>query len=394
MDHFQHIDSIARLIVKWRNDLLSEQEKEQLDHWRSESPEHAALLDEWQNGATLMQEYNDYLSVDSQPYKAKMKHHISTHRRLKRGSVRKRIIALSSVAAAAIVLFALHLFYHNHAGNGGEITKVMDDVPTIQIADGALYALDSARIINSNGSLIMEKEGESKLLFTKDETSVAQELQYATLTVPRGYTFNITLEDGTEIWLNADSQLRYPVPFPTQIREVELLGEAYFSVAPHPNRPFRVVSEGQCVEVMGTEFNVKTYPQEGSIYTTLIKGQVKISTDANELLLEPGMQAVSDQNGALTVRRVNAKNMVAWREGMLVLEEQTLEQIMCALARWYDFTVVYDDESLKGIVMKGVVPLFDDFAKILNILSLTDDEGIEFTINKNTITMKRKRKIT
>ena len=149
-------------------------------------------------------------------------------------------------------------------------------------------------------------------------------------------------------------------------------------------RPFRVVAKGQTVEVLGTEFNVDAYPGEVNVYTTLVNGKVKVDVEGIIVVLDPGMQSVVNGQKVYT-RKVNVDEVVSWRNGMFVLEDHTLEEIMSKLARWYDFTVFYQNTSLRGSTFKGKIPRYASFESILNILEKTGD--VKFRIKNKTITV-------
>ncbi len=386
MDKFQNIETVARLVVKWRNGLLSEDERVLLEEWKAASPVNAEMLERWADGAALMREYGERTVVDTHADMAAIRRRIDAYNAGRRRKFRRRIVAVCSVAAiaAAVLVF-------DPAGifdSGGRITIVADQVPGITIDDGKRYTLDNAVLINGDDGLAVEREGRTERLF--DTGGQAADIgSYATLDVPRGYTYQFALADGTQVWLNAGSRLRYPLSFGEHAREVELSGEAFFDVAHDPQRPFRVLSAEHAVEVLGTEFNVKAYPQDGAVYTTLVDGSVLVSTDAGRTELGPGMQAIAE-GGTLNVKEVNAANIASWRDGMLVLEEQTIGDIMSVLARWYDFRVEYGDPGLKGIVMKGVMPFYDDLEKVLGVLSMTGNGDIDFVVGRGKVTIKRR----
>ena len=207
------------------------------------------------------------------------------------------------------------------------------------------------------------------------------------LTTPRGGEFKITLEDGTQVWLNAESQLIYPDTFSANERRVILKGEAYFEVVKDEQKPFYVESNGQVVRVYGTEFNVRSYEEDADIYTTLVSGRVSLqSMNGNEaeLILTPGKQAVFDKRQQSTsVRPVDTQVVTSWRRGMFVFEEQNLEQIMRDLSRWYNFSYEFKDTSLRETVFMGSVPRYGDFNEILEILEKSG--GVKFRVKDRVV---------
>lgn len=191
------------------------------------------------------------------------------------------------------------------------------------------------------------------------------------LTTPRGGEFKITLEDGTEVWLNAASRLCYPETFDGQQRRVELEGEAYFKVAKDSIKPFIVRSGNQEVRVYGTEFNICAYSDDKDIRTTLVEGSVSlcpINGNHSELMLTPGKQAIFDRKEE-TARVVNVDTEVvtSWRTGVFVFEDQTMEQIIHALSRWYDFDYEFMDSITANTIFMGSIPKYSSFSEVCDI---------------------------
>lgn len=209
-----------------------------------------------------------------------------------------------------------------------------------------------------------EKRGVLTYENARKEEVRPMEVMYNTLEVPRGGEYDLVLEDGTRVWLNADSRLKYPVVFPGSERRVMLEGEAYFEVARDTNRPFLVETGVQSLRVLGTAFNVCAYPDEPDIYTTLVHGSVALSTggQGHECVLVPGEQAVCHvHNGSFTVGKVDVSQVAAWKKGLFVFENQNLEQIMLKLARWYNVTVFFRNEAAKTIEFRGNLPKYSNF---------------------------------
>ena len=199
------------------------------------------------------------------------------------------------------------------------------------------------------------------------------------LTIPRGGEFKIELEDGTQVWLNAESTLHYPDTFATDERRVRIEGEAYFKVARDERKPFYVETSGQLIRVYGTEFNVFAYPDEEAVRTTLIEGSISLrpadGTEA-ELILTPGHQAVFDKDSEVTsVRPVDTEAVTGWRRGVFVFDEQNLEQIMRTLSRWYDFEFRFEDDRLRSLEFMGSMPRYGAFSEVLD---MSVDEAKEF----------------
>ena len=211
--------------------------------------------------------------------------------------------------------------------------------------------------------------------------------KYNTLEVPKGGQYQITLIDGTKVWLNAASTLKYPAYFEDDERKVELNGEAYFEVTKDKKRPFRIVSDSQEIEVLGTHFNVNAYRDEEAIKTTLLEGSVKVfrtSAIGDYKVLNPGQQSVLTP-GVFSVKEVDTEEAVAWKEGFFIFDNDNLKMIMRKLERWYDV-----DVNCKGIAdnktkITGMISRNTELAEVLRLLEETEKfkfktEGRRITI--------------
>lgn len=212
------------------------------------------------------------------------------------------------------------------------------------------------------------------------------------LEIPRGGEFHITLEDGTEVWLNAESTLKYPDHFDGKTREVTLLGEAYFKVSKDPrNRPFHVKTAGQIVRVYGTEFNIFSYEEDQFVYTTLVNGCISLmreNSHDSELILTPGHQAVfAKADGATNVKPVATDVVSSWRNGMFVFEDQTLEQIMRQLSRWYNFTYSFTSQEAANTIFMGRMARSSKFGEVLEILEQSGH--LQFDVKDNHIIISK-----
>lgn len=213
-------------------------------------------------------------------------------------------------------------------------------------------------------------------------------LAQLTLTTPRGGIYRLTLPDGSNVWLNAKSVLKYPREFAAHERVVFLTGEAYFEVT-KAQRPFRVVSEGQTVEVLGTAFNVSAYPDDAALKTTLVEGSVKVhagSAVPNDATLSPGEQSTLS-GGILRIGKVDTEQYVAWKDNEFMFEEASIADVMKALERWYDVNVVYEGPK-PADRFGGGISRFEDASKVLKLLEQAGD--VRFRVDGRTIYVKKK----
>ncbi|MDD7885085.1 FecR family protein [Flavivirga sp. 57AJ16] len=262
------------------------------------------------------------------------------------------------------------------------------DKATLTLKDGSVVALEKGTSYQTQN---IKSNGEEIVYGVGDKNS--SEIAYNYLTIPRGGQFFIKLSDGTQVWLNSESQLKYPVTFREgETREVELVyGEAYFDVSPstdHDGSHFKVMNSGQEVEVLGTEFNIKAYKDETNIYTTLVEGKVSVNNNFENKILSPNQQStISNNSNAIVIAKVDVKNETSWKRGFFSFKNKPLNEIMRVLSRWYDFDVVFLNKDLENIEFKGVLSKKQNIEEIL--LSLKNINVINnYEISNKTITIK------
>lgn len=376
---------IAKLLARQRAGQITAEEARELEAWKGDSPENGELFLRWQNGNFFSEEYAKYKKIDGSRAKDAMQKRIDRERR---AGLRLRVLRFS--VAVAVVLLVVGSFYLFNGERGEKrdaapsIALISTQRPTLKLNDGTVVLLDSIATGFKEEGVTVAKTSGSTLAYLEEDTIDKQTLAYNTLSVPKGAEFDLVLADGTQVWLNAESKLKYPVAFGSKERVVELEGEGFFKVSKDAIRPFRVKTKSQVVEVLGTEFNVDAYPDDGYVYTTLVEGKVKVDTDGKSLELVPGMQSVVG-NQEMYTRKVNAEDVVSWKNGMFVLEDKTLEEIMSKLVRWYDFNIFYQNQALKEITFKGKIPRYASFESILDILERTGE--VKFKVSGQTVTV-------
>lgn len=222
--------------------------------------------------------------------------------------------------------------------------------------------------IAQQGNVSVQKLQGGKIIYSANTKQSHQDLNaWNQITTPLGGTYDVVLSDGTHVWLNAGSTLSYPVLFSKPDRTVKLTGEGYFEVV-HNGKPFKVISNGQTVEVLGTHFNVESYLDEGAIKTTLLEGSVRVDYSEAQALIVPGQMAVNDFSGKLQVRKANVDEIMAWKNGLFIFDNESVADVMRKAARWYDMDVVYEgpipERKLWGTVSryKTINELMDNIA--------------------------------
>ncbi|MDO5969603.1 FecR family protein [Flavivirga aquimarina] len=266
-----------------------------------------------------------------------------------------------------------------------DIIVVGTDKATLTLEDGSNIELEKGKMFKNN---TINSNGE-KLIYTKPSKPKA-EIAYNYLTIPRGGQYNLVLSDGTEVWLNSESRLKFPVAFiEGETRLVELVyGEAYFSVSPstnHKGAKFKVSNQAQEIEVLGTEFNIKAYKDETHVYTTLVEGSVVIDNGSVKRNLLPNQQSVLDvKDNNIQIAFVDVKAEIAWKKGIFSFKGKDLKRIMKVISRWYDVDFIFMDKDLENIKFKGVLGKDQSIENILkSIKTLSDIEN--YKINGKTI---------
>ncbi|MGN7720082.1 FecR family protein [Chitinophaga sp. 22620] len=295
---------------------------------------------------------------------------------------RKKIFTFGRVAAAAvfIVLAGSAIIWQtqqrNTAPSPGLAQQSKEDIQpggtkaTLTLADGTTVTLDSSghQVISAGNTIITRQQGQ--LLYDAGKTSGA--VQYNTLSTPRGGQFRVVLPDGSKVWLNSASSLRYPLAFTGRERMVELDGQGYFEVAPNAEQPFKVRVQSMEVQVLGTHFDVMAYKDESTVNTTLLEGAVQVTEGAATKVLKPGQQAVLDtRSREMLVQPANVNKVIAWKNGLFVFNNMTLPAILREVARWYDVEIVYQAtpsaEQYGGGLSRGL--------HLSNVLALLEAGG-------------------
>lgn len=247
-------------------------------------------------------------------------------------------------------------------------------------------------------TMIMEKGmqvrvgSSGKISYVPDDSGsiLKQEIVYNTIVVPRGGEYKLELADGTLVWLNSDSELRYPVKFAGSQRDVWLKGEGYFEVSKNPEKPFRVVVDDMIVKVLGTSFNINAYKDRGNILTTLVSGKVDIQDMSGKSLvvMSPNQQVDFRHGKISSVQEVDITRFVSWIDGKFYFNDMTLENIMSQLQRWYDIEVFFVDEELKSYPFTGVIRRDFTAGQIFEIIEKTT--RVKFNVRGKCVTVNHK----
>lgn len=293
---------------------------------------------------------------------------------------------------ASTYFFRESLFYFSNENTPIIVNNSIEigtDKATLTLEDGTVVVLEKG----SNYEATNLKSNGEKIIYNASNNSNSK-TTYNYLTIPRGGQFFVQLSDGTQVWLNSESKLKYPVSFTKgDARLVELIyGEAYFDVSPsvkNKGSKFKVINNNQEVEVLGTEFNIKAYKDETTIYTTLVEGKVAVNiNNRKQQFLSPNQQLNLNVNtNSLSVKTVDVYNEISWKQGVFSFENKPLIEIMKVLSRWYDMDVLFENKATEIETFTGVL---GKDQKIEEILTTIKNFGIikNFEIKNKTITLK------
>jgi transmembrane sensor len=273
----------------------------------------------------------------------------------------------------------------NKANQAAPATDIApgSDKAVLTLSDGSTILLDSA----TNGTLA--KQGGTQVVKLADGTLAYQvsaspdtKVFYNTMETRRGGKYRLILPDGSKVWLNSSSSIRYPNVFAGQERNVEITGEAYFEIAKDASKPFKVISGGMAVQVLGTEFNIMAYADEGAIRTTLVNGSVLITKKGQSKQLNPGEQlSIGNAPGGLMVSRPDLEEVLAWKNGLFNFKSADIYTVMRQLSRWYDIDVRYEGKA-PAVQIIGKMDRGLNLADILEFLAKME---IKFRMEGRTI---------
>lgn len=361
---------------------LSPEEKGKLEDWINESEEHRLLFCKIKKQLSI-NEIRNYLQTDVEDAWKKVR-----EKTFGAPAVRpRRVLKWLKYAAVVIpVSLSLSLWYAWKEKMENKQATVARLSPVLTLDNGEKYQLDpeeqteiyvdeEVKAYQAGGGLIY------------DTTARQEENKYNRIEVPRGSEYWIVLPDGTRVWLNAATELKYPVAFHAKERRVYLKGEAYFEVAPDKNRPFYVETEEVKVRVLGTVFNVNTHYTRG-VRTVLVEGAVALEWgDQKEIRMKPGELADFDRTTTeVTLKEVDVTSYISWKEGYFVFEDEPLEEIMHTLSLWYDKEFLFVGKRSRALHFSGHIKRYERIETILS--AITDVTGVEFRMNGQIILIR------
>jgi len=308
---------------------------------------------------------------------------------------------IAAAASILLVLSAAAFFYRfnkdNQLTNRHNITAKI--VPggnnaILTLASGKKIILNNAAdgVLAKQAGMTIKKTAAGKIIYTVtgDDNDANTPVAYNTIETPIGGQYQVVLADGSLVWLNAGTKLRFPTKFTGSERKVELSGEGYFEVAHNKAMPFKVASRMQEITVLGTHFDVSNYADEQDVKTVLLQGSVRITSltgESSSILLKPGQLATLVANN-FTVGKTDTTAAVAWKNGLFRFDDEELGSIMRKVSRWYNVTVVYDNDKLKSETFNGVIQRFSNVSDLVKMLEAVGK--VNFKIEGNRIRVMKK----
>ena len=382
---------ISRLIAKKLMGVILPEDEERLNAWLEEDVRNKDLY-------RRILEVENFSTRDMYAKRLDVEHTWDALKEQLAGQRKRRSLFSAwqiGVAASVILLVGIGLYWGfnkkpkvkqvevaAHVEMGGAkailVTSRGDEI-VLQDSSVQLITLGGGMVAKNDGVQVSYKENEGA---GKEDV-----LEYNTIRVPRGGEYKLFLSDNTEVFLNSDSEIRFPVKFGKGKRDVFLRGEAFFVVTKDASRPFVVnANDKMSVEVLGTQFNLQAYPDDAFVETTLNEGAVRVFNGKQGVRLRPDEQAVYDE-GKFTVRKVDASSYSAWKEGRFMLLNHSLENIMTRLARWYNIDIFWENPEVKEYHFSGELARYEDFTEILRMLELAT--RVHFEVKDRTVFVRK-----
>ncbi|MGN6434947.1 MAG: FecR family protein [Agriterribacter sp.] len=379
------------LIEKYLSGNITAEEHLQLDEWYESRPEKEEKDVADRSGQAAM----------SARLEARILESIKKHKKAAEVKPFFRRHFLYMAAAILLILFSVGSYLYFFSTRQPHASLAKKTVPPanndiepggnkalLTLSDGTAIVLDTAinGTLSQQGNIKVLKLDNGLLRYNQQQSNggVTAIPVFNTISTPRGGQYQVTLSDGTRVWLNAASSLRFPVAFTGSERKVEITGEAYFEVAHDKQRPFRVESHGSVVEVLGTHFNINAYADETAVKTTLLQGKVKVTSTATAetKTLLPGQQSALDKQGNITMRQhADTEETTAWMHGHFQFKSADLKMVLRQVARWYDVEIVYN--GAVDIHFTGQLPRGEKASAIFEKLEMTG--AVHFKIENRKI---------
>ena len=364
------------LAKKWKDGTITDLEKQEFEKWYVD--------------------FDDVLEINSDESREETEYRLY-NRIAKRGNIGlKRNPKWLHIAAAASILLCLGLgsYYYIAKQVQQQIaqTQINDIAPggnkaILTLANGQYIILTNAKngqlALQGNTSITKTADGNIVYYQAIAKSSASSAIAYNTVSTPVGGEYHLTLSDGTNVWLNAASSIKYPTAFTGADRKVEITGEAYFEVTHNAAKPFRVQSDHQVVEVLGTHFNVNSYADENETKTTLLEGSVKVTGSSGTKFIKPGQQAILRGNN-LDIAEADVEEAVAWKNGYFRFNDEKIGSVMRKLSRWYNIDVTFEG-NMSDEGFDGKISRYKNISQALKMLEKT--KAVHFKVEGRRVTV-------
>lgn len=374
---------IANLIVARLSGTSTEDDEHKLDEWLEASPRHRLLYQKVSEKNHLELFLQRMAEHDSRAKYEKFRLHMAASRRRRWGRRWGSVAAVLIPIVVYIGIYTLRNTEDTHKEQyilPGQYQAILT-LPggeSIPLAEGN----KDGKLQHTNAFLFKDT-----LTYRKDFDRTRKE--YHRITIPRGGEYMLKLSDGTMVWLNSETELRYPSVFVGEQREVFLKGEAYFEVTHDSLHPFVVETGKQKVTVLGTSFGIRAYEDTDDVLTTLEAGKVRVDGENQSTVLKPGDQA-RYKNGQIMVEKVNTSEYTAWHKGIFIFIDRPLEEILNTLSRWYNIEVFYTSATFKQIRFTGELQRYGDIRELLDRIEKL--EKVRFEFRGRTVTVSGYRR--
>lgn len=364
---------IKSLIIKYKKGAISEKEKEILEQWAESAPENCNLLEYIRSDRFMQEVMADESALEREQWEKLRRKTTGTPRRLRMRFLRYAAAVLVPVAIGS----AIWLLRPDMPG-APPVPSLPASGVRIELANGNVIPLGKDSDTNFQAEGTAFRNNRDSLQITRTETA-PKNSRWNRVIVPKGTDYIVQLEDGSNIHLNAESTLEVPVSFNAKERRIRLSGEAYMNIRHEKDRPFIVETGNSHIRVLGTQFNLRAYPTEQKVSTTLVHGSVEVSSGSRKALLQPGMQATVSPDGGISLQTVNILRHTAWRDRRLVFENEYITDIIEELKHWYDYDFIITDPAVREVRLSMNTERPDNFNDLKADIEKIDK--IHFQIN-------------
>ncbi len=374
-------------IVIWRNlnNVATADEQLELNNWLASDEKHRLLYEHM-----IDRNEQDYVITENQIEQQWQRLLVRVEKKPRIGL--KRWFQYAAAIVLPLIIATTVLFISDTEPTNETVTQQIRPGATkalLQLADGSFVSLDG-----ESKQLIRNKDGDvigsdSLDVLSYNANAVLEKIEYNTIRVPRGGEYNLKLADGTHVWLNAETELTYPINFIGDKREVKLIGEAYFDVVSNNEKPFIVQTIHSAVKVYGTQFNVMAYADETIEQMTLVEGSIAVLYENKKTIVKPGQQVqISEGSSSVSIYEVDTDLYTDWKNGIFRFENMPMDEVSRKLSRWYDVQFFFTNEDIKAKHITGAMKRNTEFSFFMELLEKSTEADI--TVNGKAVLIKGK----